>query len=88
MENSECEVCQQCSTHYSTIYRVSDEIWVQIAKRNDGGGLLCPVCADARASELGIQLYWEAAIGRYPTATYGTGHPAESHLAYNLDKEV
>lgn len=57
------ERCDNCDNVYSTIYRLPDELWRKATGRNDGGGLLCPVCID----NLLRGLYWEADEGRFPT---------------------
>lgn len=66
------EQCHACGNRYTTIYRVPNEVWAKIAPNRETlgqhpehqfGGLLCPACADRRASELGIILYWDANTG-------------------------
>lgn len=63
------ERCQCCGNLYSTIYRVPNEVWAKIAPQPETlgphiehqfGGLLCISCADARAREMGIRLYWDS----------------------------
>jgi hypothetical protein len=65
------ETCQDCGSPYEEVYRVPDEVWRQIspkASEGDGlGGLLCLHCAEVRAWQKGITLYWEAAIGNFPS---------------------
>lgn len=60
------ETCQICESKYHTVYRVSDDVWAKVFGRDDGSGLLCPACVDERARGLGIVLYWEAAVDRFP----------------------
>lgn len=66
------EVCQACHQPYDTVYRVPDVVWKKISPKtidgHGGGGLLCPPCADARASKAGYFLFWSAEVGRYPVA--------------------
>ena len=54
------EHCQICGKGYLTIYHVPDEIWRKITPKKNEAGLLCIECADHRARELGIELYWYA----------------------------
>lgn len=64
----ECgERCQECGELYDAVYRVPDRIWWVITGRDDGGGLLCPACCDRMARDAGLILYWEAAVGEYPS---------------------
>jgi len=48
---------------------VADDVWQRLTGRTDGGGLLCSTCCDLLARRVGIELYWEAAVGEYPVAT-------------------
>lgn len=68
---SDSEKCASCGRGYRIIYRVPDDIWARIAPDKDslgdhpehqGGGLLCPLCADERARELGIRLVFDADV--------------------------
>lgn len=61
------EKCDCCRFPYESVYRVPDAVWAKIALRADGSGLLCMDCCDGLARNLGIDLYWEAAVGEYPT---------------------
>jgi len=61
------EKCQCCGERYLTVYRLPDTIWDSIIGHKTRAGLLCPVCADEKAREAGITLYWEAAQGEFPT---------------------
>ena len=66
------EYGQRCGRVYDNVYRVPDDVWAKIAPSPvDGwkaGGLLCPPCAERRAHEAGINLWWEAAVDDFPTA--------------------
>ena len=62
------EVCQNCEGYYDTVYRMPDDVWEKLTGHADGGGLLCPACCDLLARRVGLELYWEAAIGEYPIA--------------------
>lgn len=60
--------CHDCGRSYSYVYRVPDDVWEQIAPVSDTvgidlGGLLCIDCADRRARDLGIMLYYEGTAG-------------------------
>ncbi len=64
--------CQSCGRTYETIYRVPNEVWTKIAPQPETlgkhiehqfGGLLCMSCADSRALEAGIVLYWDSNAG-------------------------
>lgn len=64
------EHCQACGKQYETVYYLSDDVWERIKPENEptthgdfGAGLLCPTCADQRARQKGIFLYWEANAG-------------------------
>lgn len=66
------ELCHDCGRRYRVVYRVPNEVWAAIApgKASLGaypehmlGGLLCVDCADERARERGIYLYFEASAG-------------------------
>ncbi len=54
------EHCQVCGKEYSIVYSVPNEIWDKITPKEGHAGLLCIECADKRAKELGIELYWSA----------------------------
>jgi len=60
------EHCMRCKQLYTTVYRVPDNIWEEISGRRDGGGSLCPTCADRIAAEFGFSLYWEAGEDEFP----------------------
>ena len=60
------ETCQVCGEAYDTVYDVPDAIWQQITPKIGEAGLLCLRCADSRARELGITLYWGAGIDGFP----------------------
>jgi len=62
------EHCQVCGRSYATCYQVPDNVWRRISPKGNEGGLLCPPCAATRAHELGIDLWWEAAVNDFPTA--------------------
>jgi len=61
----EGEHCQNCGKSYLTIYRVPDKIWKKITPKKEEGGLLCIECADKGARKLGINLYWDACVGKW-----------------------
>ena len=67
-DNLDGEQCQDCGVHYMTVYHVPANVWSVIRPNKDDpdesiyGGLLCPSCADRRAREAGIALYFEASI--------------------------
>jgi len=54
---------------YVEVYQLPDEIWHKITPKpgNPEAGLLCPRCADIRAREQGVVLYWEAGNRQFPT---------------------
>jgi hypothetical protein len=56
------ERCQICGDLYPTVYEVPNEVWEKIKPKGkkEGAGLLCIPCADDRAREKGIILYWSA----------------------------
>ena len=56
------EHCQHCGDGYDTVYYVDDDSWEKIkpAGKAKGAGLLCPKCAEKRAREKSIILYWSA----------------------------
>jgi len=58
------ETCQACRKSYETVYRVPADVWEKIKPggKPAGAGLLCPLCADIRAREAGIDLFWEARL--------------------------
>ena len=62
------EVCQNCGGYYDTVFRVPTGVWEKLTGHADGGGLLCPACCDLLARRVGLELYWEAAVGEYPVA--------------------
>ena len=62
----EGERCDLCDEDYRTVYRVPDDIWRRVTDPV-GGSLICPRCFDAGARHEGIELYWEAREGGYPT---------------------
>lgn len=61
------ESCDECGAHYETVYNLPDHLWRRISGHDDGAGKLCPACCDRLAREAGIELFWEAADGAYPT---------------------
>ncbi|HSH41645.1 MAG TPA: hypothetical protein VK973_05910 [Arenicellales bacterium] len=78
------EKCQACGRFYDTVYRVPDDVWAQIAPREDtlgpyaehqGGGLLCVDCAWTRAREKGITLYFEGTPGWWGSDSQPTEPP-------------
>jgi len=60
------EYCDSCGKAYEIVYDVPDEIWDKITLKK-GDGFLCIECANKRADELGIDLYWSANEGEYLT---------------------
>lgn len=58
------EHCDNCGGEYLTVYRLPDTIWAKITGR--ANGLLCPECADSLARDKGVELYWEAAVNKFP----------------------
>jgi len=69
---SDGQRCQCCNGLYATVYRVPNGVWSKIApqpetlgmyEEHQFGGLLCIVCADRRAREAGIILYWDSTAG-------------------------
>ena len=62
------EVCQNCEGYYDTVFRVPTGVWEKLTGHADGGGLLCPACCDLLARRAGLELYWEATVGKYPVA--------------------
>ena len=65
------ETCQDCEKKYSTIYTIPNEVWVKITPKLGEAGLLCIECADKRAAKIGINLYWNAGIDKYPKNQIG-----------------
>src|SRR5690606_7471517 len=70
------EQCHDCGGFYQTVYRVPDDVWAKIAPDKAAlgehtehryGGLLCLPCADRRAREKGIRLYFDASVGDWRT---------------------
>jgi len=59
------EHCQICGKGYLTVYHILDEIWNKITPKEGEAGLLCIECADKRAHDIGIELYWSANEGKY-----------------------
>ena len=62
------EFCQNCEGYYDTVFRVPDDVWERLTGHTDGAGLLCPACCELLARRVGLELYWEAAVGEYPVA--------------------
>ena len=66
------EHCHICKRKYDFVYSVPDEVWEKISPVPvDGfksGGLLCIECANTRADENGIILFWSAGVNGYPAA--------------------
>jgi hypothetical protein len=71
-EGESGERCHDCGGFYATVYRVPDDVWAKIApdkaalgehEEHRYGGLLCLPCADRRAREKGIRLYFDASVG-------------------------
>ena len=62
MDKWDGEHCQICGEGYATVYYLDDDVWEKIKPpgKSKGAGLLCPKCADERAREHGIVLYWNA----------------------------
>ena len=60
------EHCQICGKAYAMVYVVPNDIWAKITPKKGESGLLCVECADYRARELGIKLYWEAGENDFP----------------------
>lgn len=58
------EYCDSCGKAYEIVYDVPDEIWDKITLKK-GDGFLCIECANKKAEELGIDLYWSANKGEY-----------------------
>jgi len=58
------EYCDSCGKAYEIVYDVPDDIWDKITLKK-GDGFLCIECANKRAEELGIDLYWSANKGEY-----------------------
>lgn len=67
-ESWDGEVCQDCGIGYDTVYWLPDEVWAAItpAPETPEAGLLCPVCAEHRARQAGIDLRWTASLLREP----------------------
>ena len=61
------ETCTRCGQAYTTVYRIPDEIWAYVTGWYNSQGLLCPICIDSMARDIGIELYWEARQDRFPT---------------------
>lgn len=63
----EGEHCDNCSEPYGYPWLAPDDVWAQITlSEYPEGGLLCIPCANRRARTLGLYLWWECAIGKYP----------------------
>lgn len=58
------EHCQDCGVAYATVYWLPDDVWERITPRPEqrGAGLLCLRCADQRAQDAGLFLYWTAEV--------------------------
>ena len=63
------EHCQKCGRQYLTVWWAGDRdggaLWERVyekatGQQNGGAGLLCPVCFDDAARQLGITLHWMA----------------------------
>jgi len=61
------ERCQRCGVLYRVVYRVPDDVWLLVGPKAGEDGLLCLACVAEAAEQAGIPLFWEAAVGRYPT---------------------
>lgn len=77
-EGESGERCHDCGGFYATVYRVPDDVWAKIApdkaalgehEEHRYGGLLCLPCADRRAREKGIRLYFDASVGDWRPMT-------------------
>ncbi len=82
-ESTEDEVCQICGNAYAEIYHVPDDVWEAIKPpgKVEGAGLLCPRCADSRARENSITLYWEASSGWWKEDVAAFAEEAESETS-------
>lgn len=61
------EHCQDCGVAYATVYRLPDDVWARITPSdNPFAGLLCLRCADQRAFDAGLFLYWTAERSEVP----------------------
>ncbi len=61
------EHCHKCGRGYSTVWQTTDKVWEFVTNINNASGLLCMDCFDKEAERIGIALYWECAIGKFPT---------------------
>ena len=60
------EKCYSCGKRYLTVYSVPDEVWEQINPTiTRESGFLCIECADKRARDRGIILWWSCGVGKY-----------------------
>lgn len=62
--NLEREHCQICGEGYDDVYRVTDELWDKVTKKN----LLCMECFILEAKTKGIYIFWEGDAEEYPSA--------------------
>lgn len=70
------ERCQSCGHRFLSVYWLPDDVWAAITPKPEHttAGTLCLPCADKRAREAGIDLYWGATVGDFPHSTQ-TGEP-------------
>lgn len=52
------ERCQDCGIPQPVIWTAPDQLWAAVTGRNDGDGVLCPMCFDRKAREQGRFLRW------------------------------
>ena len=64
------EYCDCCGEFYTEVYRVPEEVWEQLQKIHQCE-TMCLSCCKSIALRLGLGLYWEAAVGKFPTEARG-----------------
>lgn len=72
------ERCQDCGETYATVYRVPNHLWALIAGDLN---LLCLLCADRRARDLDLELYFDASVGHWRDFREAEGKVAAQRAA-------
>ena len=79
------EYCDICGKGYEIVYLVPDKVWNKITPKKGEAGCLCIECADKRAQNIGIVLYWSANEKIYCWAKEGINGEIENLKKTALD---
>jgi hypothetical protein len=52
------EYCHDCGVRQPLVWTAPNKLWNEVANQPEGGGCLCPVCFDRRATRMGKFLRW------------------------------